>query len=101
MEAVHPFALNCLQWLVRIAWQASVLIAFVLVVQRVFRGRMSPAWRHALWLLVVARLALPSSLESRASVFNWLRVSVAALTSPSPQASAPVVLTAPALPLTS
>jgi len=97
VQDLSPVALSCLQWLVRIAWQASVLIAFVLVVQRVFRDRMSPAWRHALWLLVVARLALPSSLESRVSVFNWLRVSVAALASPAPRVAAPVVLTGPAL----
>ena len=42
MEALHPFALSGLQWLLRISWQVSVLIAFVLLVQRVFRGRMTP-----------------------------------------------------------
>ena len=97
MEALHPLALNGLLWLVRISWQVSVLIAFVLLVQRLFHGRMTPAWRHALWLLVAARLLLPASLESRLSVFNWLRVGEPAVTSRPMRAVTPVALTGPAL----
>src|ERR1043166_7966883 len=96
MDGFQPFALNCLQWLVRIAWQGSVLIAFVLLVRRIFRGRISPAWCHVLWLLVIVRLALPSSLESRASIFNWLRFGEPTIINPSPRATS-VTLTAPAL----
>lgn len=87
-----------LAWLGRVAWQASVLIVLVLLVQRAFRRRLSPAWRHALWLLVVARLALPASLESRASIFNWLHLgSVPSVLEPAPApVTVPVVLTASA-----
>src|SRR5438552_14746691 len=74
MNGLHPLALGCWHWLARVSWQASVLILLVLIVQWVCRRWMSPAWRHSLWLLVVARLVLPVSLESRVSVFNWLGI---------------------------
>jgi len=67
-----PLALDCWHWLARVSVQASVLILLVLAVQWACRKWMSPAWRHSLWLLVVARLLLPASLESRVSLFNWV-----------------------------
>src|SRR5947209_3250770 len=74
MEKLSSLALNCWDWLGRVSWQVSVLILLVLLVQWMCRRWMSPAWRHSLWLLVVARLLLPSSIESRISVFNWLHI---------------------------
>lgn len=59
-----------LAWLVRASWQAAVLACLVLAAQAVFGKRLSPAWRYGLWMLVVARLLLPATVESRASVFN-------------------------------
>jgi beta-lactamase regulating signal transducer with metallopeptidase domain len=50
---------------------AGVLVLLVLAVQRAFARQLPPAWRCALWLVVVARL-LPFSLSSHASVFNLL-----------------------------
>ena len=61
-----------LAWLGRASGQASVLIVLVLIVQRLLRDRLTPRWRHALWLLVVVRLCLPFAPESRASLFNWI-----------------------------
>ncbi len=60
-----------LGWLGRASGQASVLIGLVLFVQWLFRHQLTPRWRHALWLLVVVRLALPWAPASRASLFNW------------------------------
>ena len=62
-----------LVWLGRASWQASALIALVLLAQWLFRRQLAPRWRHALWLLVVLRLALPWVPESRVSLFNWLQ----------------------------
>jgi beta-lactamase regulating signal transducer with metallopeptidase domain len=61
-----------LTWLGRASWQASVLILLVLLAQWLLRGKLAPRWRHGLWLLVVMRLALPWTPESRISLFNWL-----------------------------
>ncbi len=54
----------------RASWQASVLAALVLAVQLVFGRRIAPRWRHAMWVLVLVRLALPVVPSSRLSVFN-------------------------------
>ncbi len=56
--------------LARSSAQAGVLALLILVVQAVFRRQLSPRWRCALWLLVVARLLVPVSLNSAASLFN-------------------------------
>lgn len=57
-------------WLVRTSLQASVLALLILGVQALVRERLAPRWRHAMWLLVVARLLLPWAPASRWSVFN-------------------------------
>ena len=54
----------------RASWQASWLILLVLLAQVTLRRWLSPAWRSALWLLVVARLLLPFTPPSAWSLFN-------------------------------
>ena len=61
--------------LLKASWQAAVLILLVLAVQWAFGRRLSPRWRYGLWLLVVARLALPWTIPSSVSVFNVLSFS--------------------------
>lgn len=53
--------------------RAAVLVLLVLAVQWLFRRKLAPRWRYALWWLVVIRLMLPVSPESAVSVFNWIR----------------------------
>src|SRR5208282_3651471 len=61
-----------LPWLLKASWQAAVLILLVLAAQWALGRRLSPRWRYGLWLLVVARLALPWTIPSSMSVFNLL-----------------------------
>lgn len=56
-------------WLVTTGWQASVLILLVLAAQKLAGDRLAPRWRHALWLIVVLRLALPDLPASPTSLF--------------------------------
>jgi beta-lactamase regulating signal transducer with metallopeptidase domain len=58
--------------LTRTSAQAGLLVVLVLLVQWLFRKQLNPRWRCALWLLVAARLLLPVSLSSAASLFNLL-----------------------------
>jgi bla regulator protein BlaR1 len=58
-------------WLWRASWEASVIVALVLLAQWLLQRHLTPRWRHALWLLVVVRLALPSSVRSPISLFSW------------------------------
>jgi beta-lactamase regulating signal transducer with metallopeptidase domain len=61
-------------WVWLVSWQASVVAALVLLTQWLFRKRLSPGARHALWMLVLVRLALPLSVGSPLSVFNVNRL---------------------------
>ena len=51
-------------------WQAAVLAALVLAAQALIGRRIPPRWRHAMWMLVLVRLALPVVPRSPFSVFN-------------------------------
>lgn len=67
--------LNSTEWsegLLRASWQAGLLVLVVLALRAVFKERLAPKWRHALWFLVVARLALPFTVEAPWSAFNLL-----------------------------
>ena len=49
---------------------SSVLIAALLVLRRLLKGRINPCLQYALWLLVALRLLIPFSIPSPTSVMN-------------------------------
>jgi bla regulator protein blaR1 len=61
-------------WVLQTSWQAAVLVLLVLIVQMIFRHKLSPAWRYRLWLLVVVRLLLPSAPQTACSIFNVVKL---------------------------
>lgn len=77
MESSAALLVGFTAWLLRASLQGSVVIALVLLVQWLFRRTLSPRWRYALWLLVLARLLLPASLQSGFSIFNFTTVPTA------------------------
>jgi beta-lactamase regulating signal transducer with metallopeptidase domain/protein involved in polysaccharide export with SLBB domain len=69
--------IGMLMW--RASWQASVLALLVLVVHLTVGRRIPPRWRHALWMLVLVRLALPVVPHARLSVFNLTALATASI----------------------
>jgi beta-lactamase regulating signal transducer with metallopeptidase domain len=65
--------------LLKASWQAGVIILLVLAAQYALGRRWQPRWRHALWWLVVARLALPATIPSPVSLFNIFPISGGAI----------------------
>ena len=63
---ITPF----LEFLLRASGEAIVIVALVMLVQRIARHRISTAARHALWWLVIVRLMLPWFPESSVSVLQ-------------------------------
>jgi len=59
-----------LNWLLHVSGQAAILVILIVLVQALIREKVTPGWRHALWLLLVLRLALPVQVPSRFSLFN-------------------------------
>jgi beta-lactamase regulating signal transducer with metallopeptidase domain len=72
MNAVQEATRWFLPWLWQASCQASVVILLVLALQWLLRKQLPARWSHALWLLVVFRLVLPFSVETRFSLFNWI-----------------------------
>src|SRR5262245_39896017 len=60
-------------WLLQTTWQATVLVALVLLAQFLLRNRLSPAWRHGLWFLLLVRLVMPMAPSSTLSIFNMAK----------------------------
>lgn len=61
------------QWIVKVSWQASVLILLVLFFQWALKSHLSPRWRYALWWIVVLRLCFPVLPSSPLSLYNLLQ----------------------------
>ncbi|HSP16630.1 MAG TPA: M56 family metallopeptidase [Thermoanaerobaculia bacterium] len=61
-----------LRWILDATLKGSVLILIVALVQYVIGRSAGARWRHALWLLVLLRLAFPAAPASRWSLFNLL-----------------------------
>lgn len=60
-------------WLPRIAglsWKGALFALVVALIVVLLRRQISPGWRHALWLLVLLRFALPDMGESRWSMMG-------------------------------
>jgi bla regulator protein BlaR1 len=64
------FAVAALARVFEATWHASLLIVLTLAIQELFRSKIPPAWKYALWLPVVLRLLLPSVPESGFSLLN-------------------------------
>ena len=69
---------------------SSLLILIVLLVRRLFRGRLSLRLQYALWLVVLVRLLIPGTVaQTGLSVLNYLprtevEVSQGTVTAPAP-----------------
>lgn len=72
MEAFNIILSPFFQWLLKTTFQASVLICLILLVKIVFRQKLPVRWHYYLWLILLVRLALPWSPQSRISVYNFM-----------------------------
>ena len=69
---------------------SSLLILIVLLVRRIFRGKLSLRLQYALWLVVLVRLLIPGTVaQTGLSVLNYLprtevEVSQGTVTAPAP-----------------
>lgn len=64
------FAVELLSRLWEISWQSALIAGLILMLQIAFGRVLGNRWRHALWLLVLARLLLPVLPQSHFSLFS-------------------------------
>jgi bla regulator protein BlaR1 len=58
--------------ILEMSFKASILIIFILLIQRILRYRLPAKWRYAFWAIIFFRLAIPFGIESRLSLFNFV-----------------------------
>ncbi len=65
---LHDVIAGWADWMAAMAWQAAALVGVALVLDAFLRRLAWPHLRHALWLLVAAKLVLPPTLTSPVGV---------------------------------
>jgi len=76
MEALNILLLRLFDWLLWTTIQSSMLIVFIILIQKILRRRLPVRWHYFVWMLLLIRLAVPWLPESRISVFNLFPRSV-------------------------
>ena len=59
-----------MEHILSIVVQSSVLILALMLLRRLFMGKISPLLQYALWGIVALRLFIPVRIESVLSLFN-------------------------------
>ena len=72
MEAFTIHLSPFFEWLLRTTIQGSILVCLIFLVKSVVKHRLQIRWHYYLWLILLIRLALPWSPQSRISIFNLL-----------------------------
>ncbi|MBN1362285.1 MAG: PD40 domain-containing protein [Sedimentisphaerales bacterium] len=70
MEAYEASLAAFLQWLLKTTLQGSLLICLIVAIKLILRERLPARWQYALWLILLVRLALPWTPQSRISIYN-------------------------------
>ena len=71
LEQINSAGLRFVEFAWPMLVQSSVLIAILLLADLLLRRKVRAVFRYWLWMLVLAKLVLPSSLSSPVSVGSW------------------------------
>lgn len=70
MTAISASLSELASWAWGTSLKAGVLVIAILLIQLVAGSRLSPRWRHGLWMLLLVRLLLPWSPETSFSLYR-------------------------------
>ncbi|TKI58243.1 hypothetical protein E8L90_24205 [Brevibacillus antibioticus] len=62
-------------WTLHNSIEASLLVILILLCQQLGKKHFSIRWHHAVWFLLLWKLAVPWSIDSTISLYNWLPTS--------------------------
>lgn len=72
MEAFASASSTILGWLIESTIHVSILICLIFIIKILTRQKLPAWWHYGLWLLLVIRMLMPWSIESRLSPFNYV-----------------------------
>src|ERR1700753_2058967 len=93
MNGIEQFAARGLSWAIAESWQVDLLVCLIAILTFLLRGA-SARLRYGLWLLVLLKIFLPTTLSLPWSVGYWGVTPIAALTKATSDAAAPATDTA-------
>lgn len=70
MSAVHQEILSVFNWLIESSFQATVLLALILLVRGLVRNWFQVRMIYWFWILLLLRLIWPLNLQTTVSIFN-------------------------------
>ncbi len=76
MNLINNVVVSWWHWMSAMLWQVSLLVLLVSVLDYLFKDRLWPQVRYALWLLVLLKLVLPPSLSLPTSPVSHLKPKV-------------------------
>ena len=79
MTSIEQFATRWLRWAFAATWQVGLLVCLIAVLTFLLRGA-SARLRYGLWLLVLVKIFLPTTLSVSWGVGHWCVTPLAALT---------------------
>jgi beta-lactamase regulating signal transducer with metallopeptidase domain len=74
MEQIIIILNQFFQWVLTTSAMASVMVGLILLAKFILKDKINTRWHYLLWILVIARLILPWTLESSFSVFNLVDI---------------------------
>ena len=89
MNGIEQFAVRWLSWAIAASWQVGLLVCLIAVLTFLLRGA-SARLRYGLWLLVLLKIFLPTTLSVSWGVGHWGVTPFAALTKATSDAVEPV-----------
>ncbi len=89
MIGIEQFAVRWLNWAIAASWQVGLLVCLIAVLTFLLRGA-SARLRYGLWLLVLLKVFLPTTLSVSWGVGHWGVTPIAALTKATSDALEPV-----------
>ncbi|KGL38125.1 hypothetical protein BMT55_09870 [Listeria newyorkensis] len=70
----HTYLPSIFDWVIETSILASVLVVFLLCIRFALKKWLTPQWKYALWLILIARLVLPWFPESSFSIYSILPI---------------------------
>nr|WP_217368799.1 M23/M56 family metallopeptidase [Brevibacillus sp. HB1.4B] len=84
-------------WTLSNSIEASLLVLLILLCQQLGKKHFPIRWHHAVWFLLLWKLAVPWSIDSTISLYNWLPTSPWTSIQETHPPTEPIVLTTEAL----
>ncbi len=55
---------------------ASIIGTIILIINKIFKNKISPKWKSRLWIIFIIMLIVPINIASKISIYNFLPIEI-------------------------